>query len=233
MCISDEVSGIKVTWRTKMIDYHDFVFKDGRLIGDFEGMYQMSSEIPWHQDVQDKDDIILALNIIERHGPFDTVMDVGCGLGYFLDSLTKRLRPSLSVGLDISTTACVKASSIFPGYTFIQSDITRGVPDGHGRRVVVCMRGLFWYVFDHLNDIVHNISSINPVKELYVLVSQNFPPLCSSFVGKECISCPEDLIAPFAQHFSVLEHVQLVDKVHNENDNWTICLMKREGVKNG
>ena len=31
-------------------DYHDYVFKDGRLVGDFEKMYRHSAEVPWNQD---------------------------------------------------------------------------------------------------------------------------------------------------------------------------------------
>jgi len=35
-------------------DYHDdYVFKDGKLVGDFEGMCRHSSDIPWRQDAQD------------------------------------------------------------------------------------------------------------------------------------------------------------------------------------
>ena len=31
-------------------DYHDYVFKNGKLVGEMEQMYQKSKDIPWHQD---------------------------------------------------------------------------------------------------------------------------------------------------------------------------------------
>lgn len=33
-------------------DYHDYVFRDGKLVGEFEDMYKNSSKVPWHQDEQ-------------------------------------------------------------------------------------------------------------------------------------------------------------------------------------
>lgn len=34
-------------------DYHDYVIMDGKLIAEFEQMYQNSSQIPWHQNEQE------------------------------------------------------------------------------------------------------------------------------------------------------------------------------------
>ena len=31
-------------------DYHDFVFQEGKLVGEFEQMYRKSAQVPWHQD---------------------------------------------------------------------------------------------------------------------------------------------------------------------------------------
>jgi len=30
-------------------DYHEYVFRDGRLVGDFENMYRHSKDVPWDQ----------------------------------------------------------------------------------------------------------------------------------------------------------------------------------------
>lgn len=35
-------------------DYHDYVIKEGKLIGEFEQMYQKSDGVPWHQNEQKK-----------------------------------------------------------------------------------------------------------------------------------------------------------------------------------
>ena len=34
-------------------DYHDYVFRDGKLVGEFEAIYQNSEGVPWHQDEQE------------------------------------------------------------------------------------------------------------------------------------------------------------------------------------
>jgi len=34
-------------------DYHDYVIKNGKLIGEFDQMYLKSKNIPWHQDKQE------------------------------------------------------------------------------------------------------------------------------------------------------------------------------------
>ena len=35
---------------TDSTDYHDYVSKDGKSIGDFESMYRNSDTTPWHQN---------------------------------------------------------------------------------------------------------------------------------------------------------------------------------------
>jgi hypothetical protein len=49
--------------------YHDYVFKNGKLIGAFDDMYKNSDEIPWHQDETIKDifselDILMGPEVI-------------------------------------------------------------------------------------------------------------------------------------------------------------------------
>ena len=86
-------------------DYHDYVFKDGRLIGDFEGMYRHSAEVPWRQDRTAHEisaDIDLA--ILQRRS-YRSICDVGCGLGFFSARLRQELATPggdlpMVVGLD-------------------------------------------------------------------------------------------------------------------------------------
>ena len=70
-------------------DYHDYVFKNGKLIGEFEQMYQKSKDIPWHQDkAADSLDYKITLAISSAISPFDEICEIGCGLGYFLEALS-------------------------------------------------------------------------------------------------------------------------------------------------
>ena len=70
-------------------DYHDFVIKEGKLIGEFEQMYQKSATIPWHQDEQEGwIDVQFARTLISKFAMNMTnIIDLGCGLGYYLDLL--------------------------------------------------------------------------------------------------------------------------------------------------
>lgn len=73
-------------------DYHDYVFKNGKLIGDFEGMYRHSDGVPWHQNKQAKwIDVRLTKELLKDLKPFDEIHDYGCGLGYYLDLIHKIL----------------------------------------------------------------------------------------------------------------------------------------------
>ena len=51
---------------TKSTDYHDYVFRNGQLVGEFEEMYRNSSSTPWNQDKQEEwIDIKLTLQILK------------------------------------------------------------------------------------------------------------------------------------------------------------------------
>ena len=119
-------------------DYHDYIFKDGKLIGKFDEMYKCSEQIPWHQDKTAYSvfsDIDIA---ILKQYKYDSILEVGCGLGYFSNRLYKELcsnnnEPSpLSfpqvTGIDVSQTAIEKASKQFPEIRFIVGDLTKGNP---------------------------------------------------------------------------------------------------------
>ena len=57
-----------------------------------------------------------------------------------------------------------------------------------------------------------------------LLLVQNFPPLDSSFIGKEIIPNPEALIKHLAVFFVPIRHIWYVDTHKAGNDNWFIGL---------
>jgi hypothetical protein len=74
-------------------DYHDFVFVDGKLVGEFEQMYQKSSDVPWHQDRDFmKIDYRVAIEVARMMAPYDEIWELGCGLGYFCKELSLLIR---------------------------------------------------------------------------------------------------------------------------------------------
>jgi len=96
-------------------DYHDYVFRDGKLIGDFEGMYRHSTGTPWHQDEQENwIDVRLTCQMLQDLGLFDEVHDLGCGLRDYLASMRKQLGTETCTcfGYDISASLSQSAAEI-------------------------------------------------------------------------------------------------------------------------
>ena len=138
-------------------DYHDYVFKNGELVGDFENMYKFSKNIPWHQDqMENLLDIRITVEITKRFMPFNYILDFGCGLGYYLKLLENMLSqpkfPKLKlIGYDVSKTCCEKGSQLFPDIKYFLFDLTN--PNAinpninlEGRNLIV-IKGALWCVF--------------------------------------------------------------------------------------
>ena len=184
------------TLMSKSNDYHEYVFRDGKLVGEFEEMYRNSAIVPWHQDEQANwIDVRLAKEMLrDTGGSIDQIHDLGCGTGHYLDLIAQEfLRPGGdSFGYDISETACRMAANNFPNSKFSVLNLaeqnasrclsmqTAGAPQ---LTRLFMIRGTLWYVCPHLAAVVNNIRSMMTSRDK-LLVVQNFPPLTSQFVGK-------------------------------------------------
>ncbi|MBU2548460.1 MAG: hypothetical protein KKB20_08635, partial [Proteobacteria bacterium] len=79
----------------KSTDYHDYVIKSGRFVGEFEDMYRHSSGKPWHQDelayaIFSDIDLTVLRALRKRYG-FTTIGEIGCGLGYVADRMQREI----------------------------------------------------------------------------------------------------------------------------------------------
>jgi len=111
----------------KSTDYHDFVFRDAKLVGEFEDMYRNSATTPWHQDEQASwIDVRLTGEKLRDLGGFDKICDLCCGTGHYLDLMVKQCLASggKGYGYDISPTACEQVQKQFPHCTFSVLDVT-------------------------------------------------------------------------------------------------------------
>ncbi|MBI4331620.1 MAG: methyltransferase domain-containing protein [Chloroflexi bacterium] len=105
-------------------DYHDYVIKNGKFIGQFDQMYRNVAD-PWHQDedgLSDKEPLrVLALQEMVKIKP-GSILDIGCGLGFFTNQMQLVTEASV-LGIDISSTAVSKAVARYPNCRFE----TRGI----------------------------------------------------------------------------------------------------------
>lgn len=220
-------------------DYHDYVFRDGRLVGDFDAMYRNSETIPWHQDEQKNwVDVRLTAEMMRDIGLYDEVHDLGCGLGYYL-SIVKGILGSEQCkcfGYDISDTACAKAKNIWPDFNFSQFDLTAleskkpdtGYTDPNAKRLFI-VRATLWYVFPKLDAVINVIRGLMGSEDRLLIV-QNFPPLTNPFVGKDVIPNHHALVSHFSSAFLLIRHIWYEDVKKSANDNWFIGLFSTKDI---
>ncbi len=192
-------------------DYHDYVFVNGRLVGKFDEMYRFSKGIPWDQDKRCNDWYAeVGLLMLADAGPYQSILEMGCGLGYITTKLKHRvLTPGGTIhGFDVSAEAVRKASEMQQGIEFWVDDLRR--PEFRPRQQydLVVVRDVFWYVFGSMATVVANISkSVKPGGKLYV--GQSFPALDGQFVGKEIIPDPDALLRFFEPQFKLIHTMRL------------------------
>lgn len=191
-------------------DYHDYVFEDGRLIGDFEEMYRNSAEVPWRQDRTAHEmsaDIDMA---ILRKRSYRSICDVGCGLGFFSARLRQELAmpdggPPRVVGIDVSPTAVARAAGRFAGIHFVEGDLLGDawLPPGDGFDLIV-IRDVLWYVCHHLNKFLDRVAAMarDAEERGWLLVSQSFPD-AQQWVGQDIIGSHDVLVSCLKRHVDV------------------------------
>ena len=173
-------------------DYHDYVFKDGKRIGKFDEMYKYSAEIPWHQD-KTAYSVFSDIDIsILKQFKYESICEVGCGLGYFSNRLYKELSSNAGLpkvtGIEISKTAVEKASEQFPDIRFIVGDLTKEILLPDEKYDLVVIKEVFWYVCHSLKQFLKNIREM--IKENgFLFVSQSFPGT-EKWVGDDLIVLP-------------------------------------------
>jgi SAM-dependent methyltransferase len=138
--------------------YQDYVIKDGKLIGDFDGLYKNFDD-PWHQSRDDHDSRrILSLSwCIELRKKFgcNRVIEIGCGFGHLTEQL--RQHNFASVGIDISKVAIDKAREINPSSNFINAQINDFKKMSQFDPDIFLMAEITWYVLDDLNKFIENL----------------------------------------------------------------------------
>jgi SAM-dependent methyltransferase len=180
-------------------DYHDFVFRGGKLVGDFDNMYRYSSEVPWSQDKLSCHWCTeVGVLMLKDRAPYGSILEIGCGLGFIAAKLKELVRDKgLFDAFDVSPEAIRQAGTLHEGIGFYVDNIAD--PSFRPKRQydLVVIKDIFWYVFDRMETTVRNINAcVKPLGFLYL--GQSFPALDSGFVGKEVIPNPDALLEFFS-----------------------------------
>lgn len=184
-------------------DYHDYVFKNGKFIGKFDQMYKNSVDIPWHQD---KTVSSLAADIdiaILRQFQYESICEIGCGLGYFAQRLFSELRNNQNkhpqvTSIDISQTAIRKAKRLFPRILFVKGDLLKDKSLGIGLFDLIVAKEILWYVCHKMPKFLKNIFSLIKENGL-IYISQSFPEV-KNWVGKDIINSPDCIKKIFTEY---------------------------------
>lgn len=179
---------------THSTDYHDYVFRDGKLVGEFEAMYQHSATVPWQQDFHNAQWYgRVGHLLLQARATYQSILEVGCGVGSYLNGLRDLAAPDAVLeGFDVSQTAIDRARSQYDGLTFYVDDIQRA--DFRPRRTydLVVVKEVLWYVLAHLDTVLANLRQcVRRGGSLYIGLA--FPKLETAFIGKEIIQNPEAL----------------------------------------
>ena len=136
-------------------NYQDYVISNGKLVGDFEGMYENFDD-PWHQSAQDhifdsrRQIAINYCNRLRSKYAVSKVVELGCGFGHLTESLRKNGFDAL--GTDISKTAIKKASNLYPESRFKQLSFNDFDNLFSLKPNILIMAEITWYILDDLDQ---------------------------------------------------------------------------------
>ena len=184
-------------WTPMHPRYQDYVIKDGKLVAEFEEMYQDYKD-PWHQTEREKyaSDKAIATNLIRRLG-VKRVTELGCGLGNF----SKRIADiGVEVlGVDISETAIKKAKEKFPKCSFRVGDILDYEIYREFKPDLIVMAEITWYVLDKLNEFLFFLKNEFPSTYLiHILIT--YPPGLQKY-GTEKFTNLDEIMSYFRMNY--------------------------------
>ena len=170
-------------------DYHDYVFRDGQLVGDFEGMYQACPD-PWRQDSIRHPAEAMLLNEAATASS-DRLLDLGCGRG----ALTRRLASATNGwvgGVDVAPTALrVARSRVTTGDFAAMRAGSLGFADDAFDVTVIAE--LLWYVLESISAVLHEVRRVTRTGGRVLVLQQFYQPGEQQY-GAEIMNGPEDLI---------------------------------------
>ncbi|TGN18247.1 class I SAM-dependent methyltransferase [Leptospira idonii] len=203
------------------VDYHDYVIKDGKFIGQFEEMYSACDD-PWnqsrHESVLGNASKLVSASCMLKLG-INEVVEFGCGLGFYTSFLRNFTGATNIAGVDISETAIRRAKDNFPNIDFFCDDI-----DSLGKYSMyknVMFSELTWYILEDrkLTNAFENIAKY--FKGGYFIHNLNFYESGQKY-GVDFFTNLQEFIK-FCP-FSLVSHSEV--KYSGNNNIETSCIFK-------
>ena len=111
-----------------------------------------------------KDSFVAIRRVIEPLSNVETIADIGCAAGSFVNYLSKTLKNKTIFGIDILDSSLAKARDDFPHITFLKGDVTD--KDSITQKFdVITLLGVL-DIFDNYHDIFANLFWLNPGGQL-------------------------------------------------------------------
>ena len=133
---------------TKYERYQDYVIKNGKLVGEFEQMYQDFID-PWEQTKREEHALekIIGLELMRKYR-HQRPLEYGCGFGGYTEKL--RQVTGYGGGVDISETAIERAHHLYPECDFYVGDVLQEDILKQSNTDCICMIEISWYVLEKL-----------------------------------------------------------------------------------
>jgi ubiquinone/menaquinone biosynthesis C-methylase UbiE len=209
------------------VSYHKYVFdvENRKFIGEFEKMYQnedVEGFDSWNEYsiVENlKSDLMLA--ILQKYGPYDSMLDIGCGKG----ALSNRIHPlgKKHVAYDISPTAISKARQKYRDIDFRVGDVAEIKLPANTFSLVTAIE-ILWYVIPRIHQVLEKLKRTLKT-EGYFFTSLFIP---DNPIGKEVIPDGEEFVSIIAQHFKIKEiiHYQRESDIINNSGHTLVIAQK-------
>ncbi len=150
-------------------NYHDYVIKDGKFIGDFQNMYKDCND-PWMQSEQPNKYSRSAGIWHLKNFNVKSALECGCGLGYYAEWIYRETG-IVPKSVDVSSEAIAKAKDLFPHLDFETADISHDLVKYTDVDAIIFSE-IIWYILPDLKNIFSAIEE--HYKGKYLIVNQVF-----------------------------------------------------------
>lgn len=193
-------------------DYHDYVIKDGKFIGEFEQMYQ-NVDNPWPETKGDMDNNKASLHAKRffQNLNITSALSLGGGTGDHLAWFLQQNDLCNSCNVEISSTACKISRDKYPSLKVENKSILSYLENAKLEQFdLIIMREIIWYILSDIDMIYQNLKLNFPGK--YILVELTFPE--DQKYGREYFFGIDNFLSKF--EFQIIE--KLVEKKETTDD---------------